>query len=264
MKRVQLFEFEDFNWFPGIFRNSMTNVLVVLNKLVKTPEVLGGLLEASLKESGKTRVVDLGSGSGGAMPMVYESMKEKGVDVEILMTDYHPNPQAIEKFKNNNDASLNYHELSADARNLKDAPEGLKTMVNSFHHMPKEYAKEILQSAQNNKEPILIYEIAENNIPLVLWWLFLPISLVITALSFLVITPFVRPLTWHHLLFSYLIPVLPLFHAWDGQASLPRMYTYDDIDELIGEVPNGYTWKKGRAKDRNGKKRGTYLIGMPK
>lgn len=242
----------------------MTNVLINLNKFLGTPAVMSKLIQSALEASGQTRVVDLGSGSGGAMPVVYEELRKKGVDYELLMTDYHPNPQAIEKFKNNGDDHINYHPESVDARKLADAPKGLKTMVNSFHHMPPKHAQAILHSAQKNKEPILIYEIAENNISLVAWWIMLPLSLVITAVMFMIMTPFTKPLTWHHLLFTYVIPVLPIFYAWDGQASLPRMYTMDDIEELIGDVPEDYVWEKGRAVDENGKKRGTYVVGMPK
>lgn len=264
MKRVQLFEFEDYDWFPQIWRNSMTNVLINLNKLLGTPQIMSKLIQQTLEESGEKRVVDLGSGSGGAMPVIYEELRKKGVDYELLMTDYHPNPQAVEKFSKNGDPKLNYHPESVDARNLENAPKGLKTMVNSFHHMPPKHAKAILQSAQENKETILLYEIAENNISIVAWWIMLPFSLVITAVMFMIMTPFTRPLTWHHLLFTYVIPVLPIFYAWDGQASLPRMYTMSDIEELIGEVPGDYSWKKGRAVDEKGKRRGTYVIGMPK
>lgn len=264
MKRVQLFEFEDYSWFPAPFRNSMTNVLVTLQKMMGTPKVLGGLVQKALEASGKTQIVDLGSGSGGVMPIVFEEVNTSSPEATLLMTDKHPNPQAIAGFNKGNETRMRYHEQSVDATNLADAPDGLKTMVNSFHHMPPKQAKAILRSAQENGQPILIYEIGENNIPTVIWWILLPISLVITSVMFLFLTPLTKPLTWHHLVFTYLIPVLPLFYAWDGQASLPRMYTMDDIDAMLSEFPSDtYVWEKGRAFDEKGKKKGTYLMGRP-
>ena len=77
-------------------------------------------------------------------------------------------------------------------------------------------------------------------------------------------TPFVKPLTWKQLLFTYIIPVIPLCYAWDGQASMPRIYSFDDLDTLLEglETPDFY-WEMGYAKKGNGKKAGTYLVGYP-
>ncbi len=263
MKRVQLFEFEDFSWFPTHIRNSMTNLIVVLHKMMGIPPVLGKLIQETLKETRENHIIDLGSGSGGPMPLVHETLRSNGTPVTITLTDKHPNPQAITEYSKVD--GLNYLSTPVDATNISEAPKGLKTMVNSFHHMPLPQAKSILRSAQESKQPILIYEIAENNIPLIIWWLLLPISLTITALMCLVMTPFSRPMTWQQLIFTYVIPIIPICYAWDGQASLPRMYTFNDIDEILSEFPDeSYVWKKGRATDAKGKKRGTYLIGMPK
>lgn len=128
---------------------------------------------------------------------------------------------------------------------------------------PKD-ARKILESAQKNKQPLLIYEMAENNIPLLAWWLFLPISLMILIIMVLFMTPSLKPLTWRQIIFTYLIPIIPLCYAWDGQASLPRMYAFKDLDILLsGLGSEDYKWKKGYAKNNAGKKKGTYLIGFP-
>ena len=44
MKRVQLFEFEDFDWFPDTFRSTMTKLIVVMHKIFGTKEVISDLL----------------------------------------------------------------------------------------------------------------------------------------------------------------------------------------------------------------------------
>ena len=127
-------------------------------------------------------------------------------------------------------------------------------MIGSFHHMKPTTAKKILQSAQNNRQPILIYEVAKNNIPIFLWWLLLPISLTILILMSLIMTPFVRPLSLTQILFTYLIPIIPLVYAWDGQASLMRTYTFEDIESLLnGEKKDDYQWTIRDAKRENGR-----------
>lgn len=138
-------------------------------------------------------------------------------------------------------------------------------MIASFHHMNPMVAKKILNSAQANREPILIFELAKNNIPTLAWWLFLPISLIILVLMSAVMTLFVRPLTLKQILFTYFIPIIPLTYAWDGQASLMRTYTFDDVKNLIGETgKEDYHWEIDDAKKANGKKLGYYIIGYPK
>ena len=77
-------------------------------------------------------------------------------------------------------------------------------------------------------------------------------------------TPFVRPLGWKQLLFTYLIPIIPLVYAWDGQASLVRIYTKTDLEEMIGEVPDDYSWTIEPALNAKGKKSGYYILGLPK
>lgn len=266
MKRIQLFEFEDFNWFPSWLRTCMTNLIVILQKMMGVPEVLAGLIAEVLRKKNLNNIVDLGSGSGGAMPEVLDSLHAiKGLEnVELVMTDLFPNDKMLKKFNQNTEDKISYSQTSVDATNIATAPEGLKTMVNCFHHMPPKKAKEILASAQRTNQALLIYEMGENNIPLLIWWLLLPISLVILIIMVLFMTPFVKPLTWRQIVFTYLIPIIPICYAWDGQASLPRMYTLKDLDVLLeGLGSDNYTWKKGHAKKENGKKSGTFLLGLP-
>jgi hypothetical protein len=75
------------------------------------------------------------------------------------------------------------------------------------------------------------------------------------------ITPFVRPMSWQQLAFTYIIPILPLGFAWDGAVSNARTYTLSDLDELLeGLQDNSYHWQKGIVE---GKIPSIYLIGKP-
>ena len=138
------------------------------------------------------------------------------------------------------------------------------TMINSFHHMKPDMAQEILRSASKNQTPLFIYELADNKIPFLIWLLFLPLGLIINVFSCLILTLFVRPVQPLQLLFTYIIPIVPICFAWDGQISYTRIYTFDDIDILLrgNESPN-YKWTKGYAKDENGRSIGTFVLGLP-
>ena len=266
MKRIQLFEFEDFSWFPAWIRASMTNLIAVLHKMFGTKQVLVDLLNAIQEKHPFNQVVDIGSGSGGIMPDVIQHLNEgNSIPISLVLTDLYPNRQFIDYINNQSLENIKYSKDSLDATNLSQAPKGLKTMVNSFHHMPTEKAKGILKSAQDNRQPLLVYEIAENKIPLLLWWILLPISLVILFIMALFMTPFSKFLTLKQLIFTYPIPIIPIFYAWDGQASLPRMYTFDDVNELLEDIrDDSYSWKMETATKKNGKKLGYYILGLPK
>jgi len=105
---------------------------------------------------------------------------------------------------------------------------------------------------------------AENKIPTFIWALFLPLSMFIVAFMAIVLVPFVKPLNWKDIVFTWLIPVVPIFYAWDGQASMPRMYTFDDIrNYLLPEKIENYTWEIQQGVKKDGKKLGYYILGLP-
>ncbi len=266
MKRIQLFEFEDFTWLPKPIRTGMTNLIVVFHKMTGTSNVIADLIEKVRSKHPFSQIVDLGSGSGGAMPEVIRQINEntEAAPLQLILSDLHPHPDIVARFNKDESKNISYHPDSVDATRLKDVPQGLKTMMNSFHHMPPDKARDILRSAQEKREPLLIYEMAENNIPTLVWWLFLPLSLAILIVMTLFMTPFVRPLSWQQVVFTYLIPVIPILYAWDGQASMVRMYTFKDVEELLKDIKqDDYSWEMGQAKKENGKKQGYYVLGLP-
>lgn len=266
MKRVHVPELEDLPWWPSIWRTSMTNLIVVFARTFGIIPVLASLVSRVMRERGLSRVVDLGSGGGGPMPEVIEQVRanpETGT-AELMMTDRFPNLDALETFNDGSRPHVSYLRTPVDATDLAEAPAGLKTMVNCFHHMRPPQARAILESAHRDRQPILIYEMADNKIPFAVWLLFLPLGLVIVGVMSLVLTLFVRPLKLRQLVFTFVIPVVPLAYAWDGQASLPRIYTLEDLDELITPLQSpDYIWEKGYAKTAAGKNKGIYLLGMP-
>ena len=264
MKRVHTVELEDFDWFPTQLRTYMTNLLVVLARLVGVTPVLAKLVGRTLDDLGTRRIVDLGSGSGGVMPDVVRQLRSEAdhADVELTLSDLHPNPDAVARFSG--DDGIRYAAERVDATDLAEAPPGLKTMVNCFHHMRPDQARKILASARDARQPLLVYEMSDNTVPFVVWLLLLPLVLPLVAISAWVLTPMVRPLTPGQLVFTYLVPIVPICYAWDGQTSMPRIYGLADLDELLEELQgDGYRWEKGPATDESGKKTGIYLLGVP-
>jgi hypothetical protein len=266
MKRIQLFEFEDQSWFPNWMRSSLTKLIKVLLRLTGLEDDATLLVKSKLKELNTQQLVDLGSGAGGVMIDVYQGLKKDDSfkDVRLTLTDLYPNESVIKNINDLEDPNLKYLSKPLDATKLADAPAGLKTIFNAFHHLPKEKAQSVLQSSAKNNSPILIYEMSSNNIPLIIWWLSLPISLLILIVMVLFMTPFVKQLTFKQIFFTYVIPIIPIAYAWDGQASFPRTYALSDFDELLeGIDQTNYTFEIKKLLNAKGKVQGYYVFGRP-
>jgi hypothetical protein len=67
MKRIDLFEFEDFPWFPNWIRSCLTRLIVVMHKFLRSSDDLIPILKRALTYSDNNAIIDLCSGSGGPM-----------------------------------------------------------------------------------------------------------------------------------------------------------------------------------------------------
>jgi hypothetical protein len=259
MKRIHLFEFEDFAWFPNWIRVCLTRLMVVMHRLLGTNQELADLVGKGLEFSSRPSIIDLCSGSGGAMIGVAKTLKEdyQIKNLTLTLTDLFPNKELASKINQDNSGNIAYRSTSVDATNVPSDLIGLRTMVCSFHHMKPATARSILENVKDRKQLICIYEISDNSFPIFLWWIVLPLNFIMAFL----ITPFVRPLTWKQVLFTYLIPIIPFFFAWDGAVSNARTYTLEDLDVLLkGLETEDYEWEKGRI---TGMTKKIYILGTP-
>ncbi|MCB2378307.1 hypothetical protein LGH70_11975 [Hymenobacter sp. BT635] len=259
MKRIHLFELEDFPWFPGWLRTCLTRLMVVMHRAIGSPQQLSKLLIRALAHSRQPRIVDLCSGSGGPMLEVLAHLQRQpgNSDLALVLTDLYPNIEVAEAVNRSTPPHLSYRTTPVDASQVGADLPGVRTMTGSFHHMRPALARAILQNARDSRQPICIYEMSDNSLPTAIWWISLPLIFVIAFF----LTLFVRPLTWRQVVFTFLVPIIPLCFAWDGAVSNARTYTLRDMDDLLaGLETEGYTWEKGRITGRGTK---LYLLGLP-
>ncbi|MDI6739440.1 MAG: hypothetical protein QME74_03650 [Candidatus Edwardsbacteria bacterium] len=136
-------------------------------------------------------------------------------------------------------------------QNLK----GLRTLFNVFHHFDPGIARKALADAILNHQGIGIFEFVERSW---VWWAALPFF----PLFVWVVTPFLRPFRLARLLWTYLLPVAPLFVMIDGLMSCLRSYSVDELKGLAASTGGEFDWDCGRLPSFGGS-RLTYLIGRP-
>lgn len=256
MKRKQLFEFEDQHWFPGFLRNYLTDFLQFISNQFDIYRAVTPLLSEVIKNNGDQRIIDLASGGGGGLFKLSKRLRETHPDLEIVLTDYYPNVKAFE-YVSQQSRNFKFETESVDARKVPAELKGVRTQFLSLHHFKEEDAVQILQNAVDSKSPIAIFESQERNVKSVLAMIFSPINV-------LLMTPFIRPFSVGRIVFTYLIPLVPLFVMLDGILSALRTYNISEMNELISRV-NGkenFNWNVGRQK--SGPASILYLIGSPK
>jgi len=256
MGRIHLFEFEDQKWFPTFLRNYGTDFLQFLSNKTKMYTPIVPLLEKAIKESGTNQIIDLGSGGGGGLIWLNDELKKNNTDLKILLTDYYPNISAFEHTKKLSE-NFDFIKTSVDARNVPKELIGIRTQFLSLHHFKSDDAKKILQNAINTDKSIAIFEAQERSIPSLFAMLFSPITILLT-------TPFIRPFKIGRIIFTYLIPIVPIFVLWDGIVSSLRTYSVKEMNGLVNELNDNqkFNWDIGRIKYGPGVI--MYLIGTKK
>ncbi|PWG04465.1 hypothetical protein [Polaribacter aquimarinus] len=256
MSRVHLFEIADFKWFPQFLRNYLTDFLQFLSNKTKLYKPIITVIEKGLDLCKTNQIIDLASGGGGGLLWLNSELQQTNPDLKILLTDYFPNITAFE-FTKKQANNIEYVSNSVDARNVPKNLKGLRTQFLSFHHFKPIDAKLILQNAIDSNTAIAIFEAQERTIPSILAMLFSPISVLVT-------TPFIKPFKIGRIIFTYLIPIIPIVTLWDGIVSSLRTYSVKEMTELVNQLDNkdDFYWDINRIKSGPGAI--LYLLGTPK
>lgn len=257
MGRIHAFEFEDQKWFPVSIRNYGTDFLQFVTNKFDFYKGIAPLLTEAMNASGHKDIMDLASGGGGGWMSLTKHLQKDIPDLKITLTDYYPNLRAFERTKNQNPQLYRFVDRSVDARDVPKDLSGFRTQFLSFHHFRAEDALKILQNAVDSNASIGIFEGQKRDVSHFIKNMLSPVSVIIT-------TPFIRPFKIGQILFTYIIPIVPLFVLWDGVISVLRTYSVQEMNELISKVDGNekYEWKVGLNKTKGISV--PYLIGYPK
>ena len=256
--RLQFLELEDQPWCPRAVRDGATDYLELVAQWGGVHEAVAPVLAHALRAAGARRVVDLCAGGGGPWrPLLPALRAELGDDVTVCLTDLFPNRDAAERLRLPAGGRITAWPNPVDARAVPAELAGFRTLFTSFHHFPPGDATAILADAVRCRQGIAIFELTARSARTAALMAGGP-------LLALALAPFARPFRWSRLLYTYLLPAIPLVVLWDGVVSCLRSYTVPELRAMAECARGGdYAWEAGACAVPRLPVPLTWLIGYP-
>jgi hypothetical protein len=270
MHRVQFIELHEQPWFPSSLRADVTDALQFGFNLLHAYAPIAPLLQDVIDSTAngindQQSIIDMCSGGGGPWLDLCQKLRCRSTEnsaaansarLQVWLTDKYPNLEAFQSVSASSDHHISFYPESVDAMKVPVTLKGLRTMFTSFHHFSPDDARAILQNAVDAGESIGIFE-ATKRAPSTIGLIFVGILLLFLH------TPRIRPFRWSRLLWTYLIPIIPLVLLFDGVVSCLRTYRPQELREIVAKLTSRqYQWDIGEL--ATGKMPVTYLIGYPK
>lgn len=225
MKRKQVPQITNAKWFPTFLTRCVHEFMTWFVHKVKAAKPFIPVIEEGLHYSDRVVVIEKEGGAG------FETL-------EVFL-----------------DEGLEKNHVDSDTFEANE--EGLYVSINSFHQFDEDQARSILEKVASKRRPIAILEGNNDS----LWQVFG--MTVIVPLTVLLTAPFVKPFRIERLIFTYLIPILPLVIFIDGFLALFKLYAPQDLDELTASIEQEkYAWRSGKLDNERGGKI-IYLLGYP-
>jgi hypothetical protein len=255
--RTRLPELHDLRGCPAVWRDLLTDFMSQFTRVHNPYAGIVVPLGEAMQRAGTRTIVDLCSGAGEPAVGIQKELKKAGLDICVILTDKYPNLAAFRKWKVQRPDGVDFLESSVDAQSVPRNLAGFRTLFTSFHHFDPESARRVLADSLEKRQGIGIFEYTERN-----FWIW-GLPLIFTPFYIWLTTPFMRPFRWSRLLWTYLLPVVPLMAVCDGFVSCLRTYSPLELEEMVRilDVPE-YVWETGRVRSI-GLCRVTYLLGYP-
>jgi len=241
-----------------MIRDGVTAYLSFIIALFRPYKKAVPMLRKALAHTGHSHVVDLCAGGGGPwswlLPLLRTELEGEGCeDLTVELTDKYPNKNVPAGLPE----GVTYNHVSIDATALLPMKTGFRTTFTALHHFPPEMVEKILADAVEKGEGIGTFECTRRNLFYLLYFLPMPILIWLTL-------PFMRGLKWQHLVFSYIIPIIPFILTFDGIVSCLRTYSPEESLEIAKRAdPDGkFNWQAGSTNQFPVGM--VYLLGVPK
>jgi hypothetical protein len=250
MRRVHFAEIHEQGWFPQKLRDDVTVTLQFIFNAARLYRPIAARLGAAIRAAESERVLDLCSGAGGPWIWLQRKLAERtAMPTKVTLTDRYPNLAAFRHTQKASRNAIGYCVEPVDARKIPPGLLGFRTIFSSIHHFTPDGIAAILRDAVDRGEGIGFFEAAKRRPGAVLCACFMPVATIC-------LVPFMRPFRIARLIWTYLVPVIPLVMWFDGVLSCLRAYSPAELQELAARVgAHHYVWEIGETSAI------TYLVG---
>jgi hypothetical protein len=252
---MHLIEIADLASCPRGLRHGVSDYCRFLVEVSRAFNPVAPLLAQALRRTGARHVLDLGSGAAGPWLGLQPGLRELGIDVSVCLSDCYPDLRAFERARRLSNGAITYHAEPVDAARVPDPLRGFRTMFQAFHHLRPDQARAVLADAVAKGEGIGVFESGHRSILTLVEALGTPVRLLLLA-------PFIRPLRWSRLFWTYLVPALPLVLLFDVVVSCLRVYSGPELRALTAGLSR-YQWDIGQVRGKWMPIPISYLIGVP-
>ena len=252
LPRIQWFEWEDCAWLPTFLRDGITDALGLIMRVFRAYEPAFPLMREWAGDS--EAILDMASGSATHIRQWQRWGDAHGLALpKTLMSDLYPSHARFLEIENEFSGRVAAVTESVDATDVPESSRQLpRSIFSAFHHLNPVMARKVLEDATLHADGIFIYEPHPRTIR--------NLMANLPGLIFGMLSPFlIGRFTWKRLLFSTLIPVIPLMLVFDGIVSVLRCYTASEFHAIIKSLPdNDFEWRivevpgKGRLRFMKG------------
>jgi hypothetical protein len=258
MKRLHLFEIEDQEWYPNLFREFQTDGMHFMASKMRIFDPVVPLITKTMRRIETSKIVDMCSGGGGPWFHLYEEIAQTIPDAEITLTDKYPSASGRRKAKDY-PGSIRYLDESIDATDIPGQLTGMRTIFSGMHHFKPPAVRMILDAAVRSNAAIGVFEYCERRFSRIL------MDLVMSPPFVWATTPFIKPFKLSRLFWTYLIPVIPVVGTLDGVVSDIRTYSTNELNTIVADIDcPDYVWEIGNVVSSMTKMPITYLLGYPR
>ncbi len=258
-RRLHLIELHEQPWYPAFLRRIFQRGLGRALILTDTFESFYEPFRRFLARTDTRSILDMCSGSGDAITDAWRSLASNfdGETPTLFLSDLYPNVPSYERLQKQFPGLIDFYSESVNVMHPPpDAPR-VRTLFNSLHHFRPEQVRAILKDAAENADGIATFEATGNT-----WKNNLQTLFVLPFASAFLVAFLLRPIRLTNILFSILIPVIPLTALFDGLVSNFRTYSAADLEELTRSIDcPDFRWQAGTVKVRRTGLEATYLFG---
>jgi hypothetical protein len=179
-----------------------------------------------------------------------------GMDVTVCLSDHNPDVVAFERACRRSRHAIVYQAELVDATQVPSSLPGFRTMFSAFHHLDPGQARTALADAVMHGEGIAVFEMGGKRSVLML------LAVLPVPVRVLLAVPFIRPFRWSTLLWTYLVPLLPIVLLMDSIVSVLRIYSREELRGLTTGL-DSYRWCTGTVRSKPIPVPVLYLVGVP-